>query len=195
MQSTITLTLASASPRRRELLSSLGLPFQVQESHVDEQISTDLAPETIVETLSLGKAQAVAGKVGSGLVIGSDTIVVLDGEVLGKPRDEADALRMLSSLQGEEHTVYTGVAVIDAGSGRTELAHSATKVKMRPLTEREIRAYIATGEPMDKAGSYAIQGIGATIVERIAGDYFTVVGLPLHLTSQLLSRFGVSVLK
>jgi septum formation protein len=102
---------------------------------------------------------------------------------------------MLSSLQGQEHLVVTGVAVVDAETGRTECGHSATRVKMRPLSEQEIKAYIATGEPMDKAGSYAIQGIGATFVERIVGDYFAVVGLPLYLTAQLLSRFGVSVLK
>lgn len=195
MVDTTTLILASASPRRRELLALLGLPFQVQESNVDEQISHQLAPEQIVETLSRQKAQAVAGNLSAGLVIGSDTIVVLDGEVLGKPRNEADAFRMLSSLQGREHQVVTGVAVVDAATGRTELGHRVTRVKMRALDEQEIRAYIATGEPLDKAGSYAIQGIGATFVEGIVGDYFAVVGLPLHLTAQLLSRFGVSVLK
>ncbi|MBO8163820.1 MAG: septum formation inhibitor Maf [Brevibacillus sp.] len=195
MQSTATLILASASPRRRELLATLGLPFQVEVSEVDETISPDMSPGEAVQTLALRKARAVAGKVGEGLVIGSDTIVVLDGEILGKPSDENDAYRMLSSLNGREHEVFTGVAIVDAASGRTELAYSTTRVRITSLGEQQIRAYIATGEPMDKAGSYAIQGIGATIVEGITGDYFTVVGLPLHLTSQLLSRFGVSVLR
>lgn len=194
MQSTATLILASSSPRRRELFTTLGLPFVVEASHADESIDGSPSPAEMVETLSLRKAQSVAQRAGSGLVIGSDTIVVLDGDVLGKPRNEADAFSMLSRLQGREHTVYSGVAIVDAASGRAEVAHSATAVRMRPLSDREIRAYIATGEPMDKAGSYAIQGIGATIVEGIRGDYFTVVGLPLNLTARLLSRFGINLL-
>jgi septum formation protein len=188
------LILASSSPRRKELLQTLGLTFAVITSDVDETASPELTPAEVVEQLALRKAGAVAEKVSDGVVLGSDTIVVLDGQILGKPADEADAFRMLSALQGREHTVYSGVALIDAASGRSEVAHNATRVRIRPLSEREIRAYIATGEPMDKAGSYAIQGIGSTIVEGIVGDYFTVVGLPLNLTAKMLARFGLPLL-
>ncbi|ELK41046.1 Maf-like protein [Brevibacillus agri] len=189
-----TLILASSSPRRRELLQALGIPFTVMTSDVDETTAPGLSPAQVVEELSLRKAREVAARLTEGVVLGSDTIVVLDGHILGKPADEADAFRMLSMLQGREHTVYSGVALIDAASGRSEVAHSHTDVKIRPLSEAEIKSYIATKEPMDKAGSYAIQGIGATIVEGITGDYFTVVGLPLCLTSKLLARFGMPIL-
>ncbi|MBG9566233.1 Maf family protein [Brevibacillus agri] len=189
-----TLILASSSPRRRELLQALGIPFTVMTSDVDETTAPGLSPAQVVEELSLRKAKEVAARLTEGVVLGSDTIVVLDGHILGKPADEADAFRMLSMLQGREHTVYSGVALIDAATGRSEVAHSHTDVKIRPLSEAEIKSYIATKEPMDKAGSYAIQGIGATIVEGITGDYFTVVGLPLCLTSKLLARFGMPIL-
>ncbi|MGF9822995.1 Maf family protein [Brevibacillus agri] len=189
-----TLILASSSPRRRELLQALGIPFTVMTSDVDETTAPGLSPAQVVEELSLRKAREVAARLTEGVVLGSDTIVVLDGHILGKPADEADASRMLSMLQGREHTVYSGVALIDAATGRSEVAHSHTDVKIRPLSEAEIKSYIATKEPMDKAGSYAIQGIGATIVEGITGDYFTVVGLPLCLTSKLLARFGMPIL-
>lgn len=189
-----TLILASSSPRRRELLQALGIPFTVMTSDVDETTAPGLSPAQVVEELSLRKAREVAARLTEGVVLGSDTIVVLDGHILGKPADEADAFRMLSMLQGREHTVYSGVALIDAATGRSEVAHSHTDVKIRPLSEAEIKSYIATKEPMDKAGSYAIQGIGATIVEGITGDYFTVVGLPLCLTSKLLARFGMPIL-
>ncbi|WP_309478888.1 Maf family protein [Brevibacillus agri] len=189
-----TLILASSSPRRRELLQALGIPFSVMTSDVDETTAPGLSPAQVVEELSLRKAKEVAARLTEGVVLGSDTIVVLDGHILGKPADEADAFRMLSMLQGREHTVYSGVALIDAATGRSEVAHSHTDVKIRPLSEAEIKSYIATKEPMDKAGSYAIQGIGATIVEGITGDYFTVVGLPLCLTSKLLARFGMPIL-
>ncbi|WNC16703.1 Maf family protein [Brevibacillus brevis] len=194
MKTQTALTLASSSPRRRELLQALGIAFKVQSSDVDETTAPGLSPQEVVEELALRKARAVASTLSEGVVLGSDTIVVLDDRILGKPADEADAFRMLSMLQGREHTVYSGVALIEAASGRSEVAHSSTRVKIRALSEAEIKAYIATREPMDKAGSYAIQGIGATIVEGIAGDYFTVVGLPLCLTANMLSRFGITVL-
>jgi septum formation protein len=194
MKTETSLILASSSPRRRELLQTLGLPFTVMTSDVDESTQPGMSPEAVVEELALRKARAVASRLDAGVVLGSDTVVVLDGHILGKPADEPDAFRMLSALQGREHTVYSGVALIDAATGRLEVAHSKTVVRIRPLTEREIRAYIATKEPMDKAGSYAIQGIGSTLVESIEGDYFTVVGLPLCLTANLLSRFGITLL-
>ncbi|HZG16694.1 MAG TPA: Maf family protein [Candidatus Bathyarchaeia archaeon] len=194
IQTTIPVILASSSPRRRELLQGLGIPFTVLSSDVDESTSPELSPQQIVESLAQRKAREVAKNVNDGLVIGADTIVVLDGNVLGKPRDEADAFQMLQSLQGREHIVYSGVSIVDVKAGREEVAHRSTKVRIRSLTEQEIKAYIATKEPMDKAGSYAIQGIGATIVDSIEGDYFTVVGLPLNLMADMLSRFGVKIL-
>lgn len=194
MKTNKSLILASSSPRRKELLQTLGFSFTVQTSDVDETTAPGLSPRQVVEELAIRKAKAVASGLSEGVIIGSDTIVVLDDEILGKPADEADAFRMLSSLQGRRHTVFSGVALIDAATGRTEVAYSQTQVQIRPLTDAEITAYIATREPMDKAGSYAIQGIGSTIVETIAGDYFTVVGLPLCLTANMLTRFGISVL-
>ncbi|NQF17215.1 septum formation inhibitor Maf [Brevibacillus sp. HB1.3] len=190
----VPLILASSSPRRRELLQTLGLSFTVITSDVDETTAEHLSASEVVEELSLRKAKEVASRLTEGVVLGSDTVVVLDDQILGKPIDEMDAYRMLSTLQGQEHTVYSGVALIDVETGRTEVSHSLTHVRIRALSKQEIKSYIATGEPMDKAGSYAIQGIGATIVEGINGDYFTVVGLPLGLTSTLLTRFGMPIL-
>ncbi|MGG4439132.1 Maf family protein [Brevibacillus fortis] len=190
----VSLILASSSPRRRELLQTLGLSFTIITSDVDETTAEHLSAREVVEELSLRKAKEVASRLTEGVVLGSDTVVVLDGQILGKPVDEMDAYRMLSMLQRQEHTVYSGVALIDVETGRAEVSHSLTHVRIRALTEQEIKSYIATGEPMDKAGSYAIQGIGATIVEGITGDYFTVVGLPLGLTSTLLTRFGMPIL-
>lgn len=194
MQMTKTLVLASSSPRRKELLNTLGIPFSIAVSDVDETTPVNFTPTEIVETLALRKAAKIAGEMKDGLILGSDTIVVLDDQVLGKPKDEVDAFQMLSMLQGREHTVYSGVAIIDAETKRQEVASSSTKVTIRTLTSHEINAYIKTREPMDKAGSYAIQGIGSTIVEGINGDYFTVVGLPLNLTAQLLKLYGIDVL-
>ncbi|KQL50094.1 septum formation protein Maf [Brevibacillus choshinensis] len=194
MKTKTALVLASSSPRRRELLHTLGIPFTVQTSDVDETTAPGLSPREVVEELAVRKAQVVASTLTEGVVLGSDTIVVLEGQILGKPADEADAFHMLSMLQGREHTVYSGVALINAASGRVEVSHSHTQVRIRTLSQTEIESYIATHEPMDKAGSYAIQGIGATIVEGITGDYFTVVGLPLCLTANMLSRFGITVL-
>lgn len=189
-----TLILASSSPRRKELLQTLGLTFTIQTSDVDETTSPGLSPQEVVEELALRKAKEVASRLTEGIVLGSDTIVVLNGEILGKPVDETDAYRMLYALQGCEHTVYSGVALIDASTGISEVSYSRTQVRIRPLASEEIHAYIATREPMDKAGSYAIQGIGSTLVEGIDGDYFTVVGLPLCLTAAMLARFGIKVL-
>ncbi|MCL6599199.1 MAG: Maf family protein [Alicyclobacillus macrosporangiidus] len=195
---TIPLILASGSPRRQELLASLGLAFEVMPSHVDEDVPAGIPPAQYVETLAARKTRAVANRLASrggapALVIGSDTTVVIDGEYLNKPADEAEAFNMLSRLQGRTHEVYTGLCVRHHPTGREEVAHSITRVTMRPLTVERIRRYVQTGEPMDKAGAYAIQGYGATIVQRIEGDYFTVVGLPVGLLAEILERFGVTV--
>lgn len=190
------IILASGSPRRRELLSLLGLPFEVITSEADESTPPDYTPEEIVRSLALRKAKAVAAEAGdrNAVIIGSDTIVVLDNTVLGKPVDESDSRVMLSRLQGRTHKVYTGVACIGLPNGHTIIEHRVTSVTMRAMTSEEIAAYIATGEPADKAGSYAIQGLGSTLVERIEGCYFNVVGLPLSLLGEMLSEFGITVL-
>ncbi|CAN5215202.1 Maf family protein [soil metagenome] len=186
----ISVILASGSPRRRELLSLIGLKHEVRPADVDESVAGGESPSSHAERLALAKAEAIAAQFPASLVLAADTIVVVDGDVLGKPRDEAHAREMLARLSGRSHTVITGVAV---ARGRT--AHSDVEqvaVTFRPLTEREIAEYVATGEPMDKAGAYGIQGYGATIVERIDGDYFAVMGLAIVRLLRLCSRMGYS---
>lgn len=194
-----TLILASSSPRRQELIGSLQVPYCIRVSDVDETTEPGMKPADIVESLSLRKATAVAGQMKNepeldGVIIGSDTIVVWNGEVLGKPVDEADAVRMLMQLQGNTHEVYSGIACLSERQGFSIVSHRVTKVTMKSLTGDQIKRYVATGEPMDKAGSYGIQGLGATIVERIEGDYFNVVGLPISLLADMLRQFGIEVL-
>lgn len=196
------LILASASPRRRQLLAQLGLTFQVVESGVDERRLLDrFGAEAggdvpaLATRLALAKALEVADRLGRGLVIGADTLVLLDGCVLGKPRDPAEAVDMLSRLQGRAHTVVTGLALVEAGSGRRRTAAAETRVFMRRLDREEVAWYVAGGEPLDKAGAYAIQGVGAAIVERIEGCFYNVVGLPISLLVSLLKEFGIEVLK
>ena len=173
----MTIVLASASPRRRELLEKAGVDFTVRVSQAEEHIEPGTPPHEAVMQLAMQKAQAVARECPDDLVIGADTVVVLDGEILGKPADEADAARMLRRLSGQTHTVYTGVCLVRAG--KTETFFEQTQVTFYPLTDDEIAAYVATGEPMDKAGAYGIQGRGCTLVREIRGDYFNVVGLPV----------------
>ncbi len=184
------LILASASPRRHELLTAAGLVHTVLTSEADETLPAGIAPADAVEMLSARKAAAVlplAPK--DALVIAADTVVALDGEILGKPKDEADAIRMLTALSDREHHVYTGVTVTDGE--KTVTAHACTAVRMRAIQPAEIAAYVRTGEPMDKAGAYGIQGRAALFVSGIKGDYANVVGLPLSLTGDILLReFG-----
>jgi septum formation protein len=189
------IILASGSPRRKELLAGLGLRFSVIPSNVSEEVTEQYSPAGLVEELAFRKAEAVAKEAKEGLVIGSDTIVVLNEEILGKPKDEEDAFAMLSKLQGQTHVVYSGLAIIDVDKKMDKLGHQATQVTMRAVSEAEIRQYIATKEPMDKAGAYAIQGFGSIFVEQIVGDYFSVVGLPLRLTAQYLKECGLDVLE
>lgn len=181
--------LASASPRRRELLTLVGIPHEVRPADIDESVLPDEAPIPHAERLARAKAHALAETVEHAVVIAADTIVVVDGDILGKPRDTAHAAEMLRRLSGREHTVYTAVAV--ARDAHTESAVEGVLVTFRALTDDEIEAYIATGEPMDKAGAYGIQGYGATIVERVDGDYFSVMGLGLRRVVELLERVGV----
>lgn len=188
------LILASESPRRQQLLAGLGLRFETQASQISEDVPGHNSPEQVVKELSLRKAMAVAKERMEGLVIGSDTIVVHNQQILGKPQDDADAFRMLLDLQGKTHEVYTGLAVVNAATQEYKLGYQATKVTMCSLSEERIKQYINSQEPLDKAGAYAIQGLGATLIENIEGDYFTVVGLPLRLTAQFLREFGVDIL-
>jgi septum formation protein len=189
----IPIILASSSPRRRELLHGLGVEFSVIPSDADERVEGTVSPGLFVETLAQRKAETVAhGCSQRSLVIGSDTVVVLNGEILGKPADEDDAYRMLTRLAGSTHEVYTGLCVMDT-AGEQKTGYTVTRVFFRELSEERIRRYIATGEPMDKAGAYGIQGFGSAFVSRIEGDYFSVVGLPLILVSDFLEEFGVQL--
>ena len=181
--------LASQSPRRRELLTLVGIAHEVRPAHVDETVLPGELPEPHAERLARAKARTLAATDHRALVVAADTIVVIDGDILGKPADEADARITLRRLAGRTHTVHTAVAVARAGT--VESAVETVSVTFRPLDDAEIAAYVATGEPMDKAGSYGIQGYGATIVERVEGDYFAVMGLPLVRLVVLLRRLGV----
>lgn len=186
------IILASASPRRQELLRQVGVSFVVEPSHVDEQVSEPMAPGQLVEHLALIKAREVAARRPGAVVLGADTVVVVDGETLGKPSDRTAAIAMLERLAGREHLVMTGVALIQ--DGRELVSHEETAVRFGPLTRAQIERYVDSGEPMDKAGGYGIQGRAAGLIHSIAGDYFAVVGLPLYRTLQMLSQFGVTVL-
>lgn len=186
------IILASASPRRRELLAGLGLPFDIVPARGDEHTPSRGDAAGIVQSLSAAKAAEVAARYPGALVIGADTVVELGGEILGKPADEADAAAMLRRLSGADHRVFTGLTLIR--EGRSLSRAEATTVRFRPLSDREIEAYVASKEPMDKAGAYAIQGLASLFVQGITGDYFNVVGLPLCLLGQMLEEFGVSIL-
>ena len=189
------IILASQSPRRKELLERMGIrDFETISPNVDESAFHGLPPEELVRRLSAEKAAAVAGRAGEdAIVIAADTVVALEGAVLGKPADELDAFKMLSALSGVRHQVYTGVTVCRGGEKQT--AHEVTDVTFRELSEEEIEHYIATGEPMDKAGAYGIQGYGALLIQGISGDYYNVMGLPVCRLSGMLARFGVDCLK
>ena len=188
------IILASQSPRRRELLERMGLPFRIITPDIDERMERELPPGELVAAISAEKAGAVAAQAGPGaVVIAADTVVALDGAVLGKPADESDAARMLSALSGRTHQVFTGLTVACGADVRT--VSEETAVTFRPLTAEEIAAYVRTGEPMDKAGAYGIQGYGCLLVEGISGDYFNVVGLPVCRLGKILARFGVEPLR
>ena len=190
----MSIILASQSPRRRQLLEQIGLDhFIVRPARGEEVMDPALSPAQLVEELSRQKAREVAGASDPGdLVIAADTVVAIDGRVLGKPHDREEACAMLSALSGREHTVYTGVTV--CRDDRMLTQHEATQVRFRSLSPREIQAYVDSGEPMDKAGAYGVQELGALLVEGIRGDYFNVVGLPLCRLGQMLSQFGVELL-
>jgi septum formation protein len=213
------LILASSSPRRKALLQSLGLDFVVLPSRFEEDMTVQIKPEELVVSLALSKAQEVADRVMAGgddagepaladhdvtvcgatqeaktLVLGADTIVVLDDIILGKPVTDQDACRMLAALSGRCHQVYTGVAIIRLPQQRIETSYAVSSVFFRPMEQAEIESYVRTGEPMDKAGAYALQGIGSAFVEKIEGCFTNVIGLPVPLVMQILRRFGVQIL-
>ena len=189
------LILASASPRRRELLTQAGFTFEVRPAHVNEDPRGDEEPIAYVVRLARDKAQSVFAEISSGssgppqvVVLGADTTVTLDGHILAKPENAADAARMLRMLSGRTHRVITGVAV--ATAERTEVAAEVTGVQFVTISSKEIAAYIATGEPMDKAGAYGIQGLAAKWIPRVEGCYFNVVGLPLALVTTMLEMIS-----
>jgi septum formation protein len=183
------IILASKSPRRAQLLHQVGLSFKIVPSHIDESNFHSTNPVQTARKIAVAKARSVALKYRSGIIIGADTIVVINRKILGKPIDKQDARNLLSNLSGKTHRVITGIAVLDARTNCIKQGHSITAVTFRKLTLKEIEEYIDTGDPFDKAGSYGIQGKGALFVERITGDYFNVVGLPLVLLFRLLKSF------
>ncbi|MEJ7760369.1 MAG: Maf family protein [Gemmatimonadaceae bacterium] len=184
------VVLASSSPRRRELLALIGIPHSVYPANVDETYLEGELPREHAERLARAKAAKVASLERDSVVIGADTIVVVDDTVLGKPRDQTDAARMLAMLSGRTHLVITAVAVARGDEIVSDM--EVVSVTFRDLNSIEIASYISTGEPMDKAGAYGIQGFGATIVRRVEGDYFAVMGLPLLRLVTLLGRVGVA---
>ncbi|HEX7050557.1 MAG TPA: nucleoside triphosphate pyrophosphatase [Longimicrobiales bacterium] len=183
------LVLASGSPRRAQLLAMLGLRFETVPAGIEETPREDEAPAQLAERLACEKARAVARQRPDALVIGSDTLVVVDGEIVGKPRDRDEAVEMLLRLQGREHRVETGIAVA-APDGRLESSIEGVRVRFRPFDRETAEAYVATGEPLDKAGSYGIQGYGATLVDWIEGDFFAVMGLPIARMVSLFRALG-----
>ena len=188
-----TIILASASPRRKALLKQIGLKFKVEASNYEEKISSDSEPHELAKSLSLEKAKLVAKNHQNALVIAADTFIVFEGKILGKPTTETEAKRMLETISGRHHSVITGFTIIDTENNKALSKSIETKVYIRKLTSNEIDAYVKSKEPLDKAGAYAIQGLGSVIVEKIEGDYFNVVGLPLSALAEGLREFGVNV--
>jgi septum formation protein len=186
------LVLASASPRRQELLRNAGIPFVVQPTEIPEVPREGEAPRTCAERLAREKALEVFRQRPDDFILGADTIVVTDGRILGKPRDGADAARMLRLLSGRTHQVITGVCLVGPQSGAEDIRSETTLVTMNALSDDDIGSYILTGEPMDKAGAYAIQGVASRWISRIEGDYFNVVGLPVSLVHRMLQERGVA---
>ncbi len=195
MRETKEIILASASPRRKELLELIGLQFKVDPGDYKENMNLKLSPHELARALSLEKAKSVAGKYNNAIIIAADTFVIIRGQLLGKPRTEEEARRMLVLLDGATHSVITGFTILDTDTGKKISRSVETKVTFKKLTEKEINAYVKTKEPLDKAGAYAIQGLGSIFVKRIEGDYFNVIGLPLYPLVECLAEFGIRILK
>jgi septum formation protein len=188
------IILASVSPRRKELLKQIGLTFQVEPSEFPEKLRQDLSPEGLVKFNSIGKADFIASKYPDAVIIAADTIGVIDNHIIGKPHTAEEATKMLQKLSGRIHRVITGLTVIDTASGKMLTRTVETQVHIKDLTPQEIQSYVQSGEPLDKAGAYAIQGLGAVIVDKITGDYYNVVGLPLKTLADCLREVGVNLL-
>ena len=194
------LILASGSPRRKQLLEDLDITFEICVSNVDENVERYHSPLEYVRIVAERKADAVRQSLRQSLhrtdgwILSADTTVVVDGTILGKPQDEDEALSMLGRLQGKTHSVITAICLMDTNGSSTLIDHRETKVTMKPLSTETLKAYIATGEPLDKAGAYGIQGLGSTLISGIEGDYFNVVGLSLSLLSDMFEKIGYSVL-
>ncbi|MBM4451496.1 MAG: septum formation inhibitor Maf [Chloroflexi bacterium] len=186
--------LASESPRRRQLLGQIGLKFQVVPSNSTEDLGSSVEPHELAKSLSMEKVSSVAKKHKNAVVIAADTFGVLEGRILGKPKTEGEAREMLVAMSGKTHSVITGFAILDADDGKSVSRSVETKVRFRELTAGEIEAYVRSGEPLGKAGAYAIQGLGAVLIEKIEGDYFNVMGLPLSALAESLKEFGIRVL-
>ncbi|MDD2510171.1 MAG: Maf family protein [Syntrophomonas sp.] len=189
------IILASASPRRQDLLDALGVKYKAVPAKVEEQFFPGELPRKTAERIAREKAEAVARDFDNGLVLAADTIVVCDGKLLGKPHDEDDAFHKLSCLSGKSHEVITAVCLQNIDKAESEVASEVTRVYFRSLSAAEIKAYIASGEAMDKAGAYGIQGLGSVFVERIDGCYFNVVGLPVSRVYEMLARQGINILE
>jgi septum formation protein len=187
------IILASTSARRKALLEQIGLPFSVDDSVLEDTGYTGQEPDVLVKEVSLNKAESVADNYPDVLIIAADTIGVIGGRIIGKPHSEQEAKEILSLLSGRAHTVITGFTVLDTASGKSVSKSVSTSVYFKAMTKQEIEAYVKTGEPLDKAGAYAIQGKGAVFVDKIDGDYFNVVGLPLGSLVEVLKEFGVKV--
>jgi septum formation protein len=188
------IVLASSSPRRRELLRLIGLTFRVDRAEYEERMDLNMPPHRLARHLSLEKARSIASKYSDALVIAADTFILFRGKLLGKPHTLQEARRMLGMLNGKKHSVITGFTVMDTLTGKRVSKAVETKVHFRRLTTDQLASYVRTGEPLDKAGAYAVQGLGAVIVKEIAGDYFNVIGLPLSSLAEALKKFGVRVL-
>jgi len=188
------IILASSSPRRKALLAQIGLKFTVDTRVREDTELAEQEPHRLVREISLKKAESVAGGYPDAIIIAADTLGVIDGRIIGKPDSASGARAMLAALSGRPHTVITGFTVLNTLTHKAVSRSVATTVHLKPITESEIAAYVNTGEPLDKAGAYAIQGLGAVLVERIEGDYYNVVGLPLCALAEVLKQFGVNVL-
>jgi septum formation protein len=184
------LVLASASPRRADILRAAGWDFEILPANADESLRVGEDAVRYVERVALDKARAIAPQFPGGMVVGADTTVVIDGQILGKPQNMAEARKMLRALEDRWHQVLTGIAVMNCSSAQSAVAHEVTQVKFATMTDAEIDWYATTGEPLDKAGAYGIQGLGARFIERVEGDYLNVVGLPLRLLYRLVRSIG-----
>ena len=190
------IVLASGSPRRKEILENMNLKFDIIKSEIEETTLENESPEDLVKRLSYEKAHDIATRNRDSIVIGADTVVVLDNNVLGKPKDKEDAFNMLKKMSGREHDVITGISILCLDSKKEIIDFCVSKVKFKNLSDEDIYSYIATGECMDKAGSYGIQGLGGILVEYIKGDYFNIVGFPISSASEILkNNFNIDILK